>query len=33
MDIEDNESDNIYKAASFIIGMAASLVVMYLLNL
>jgi hypothetical protein len=33
MDMEDDESDTIYKAASFIIGMAVSLLVMYLLNL
>jgi hypothetical protein len=30
--MEDNESDTIYKAAGLIIGMAASLLVMYLLG-
>lgn len=30
--MEDDESDTIYKAAGLIIGMAASLLVMYLLG-
>jgi hypothetical protein len=33
LDIEDDESDTIYKAAGLIIGMAASLLVTYLLSL
>ena len=33
MDMDDDESDTIYKAAGLIIGMAASILVTYLLTL